>query len=113
MGESLVALLHTRIELAAVELQEEGERRKEMVVLAAVAAVFLAMGAVLFAMFVVIVFWDSHRLLAAGGMTALYVGIGVAALARLRRSARESPPPFEATLAELAKDIDALKGARE
>lgn len=113
LGENLVALLHTRIELATVELREEGERRKEMAVLAAVAAVFLAMGALLFALFVVILFWDTHRILAAGGMTALYAGIGLFAVIRLKQSVRESPPPFEATLAEFAKDVEALKGARE
>ena len=113
MGESLVALFQTRVELAAVELQEEGERRKEMVVLAAVAGVFLTMAAILFAMFVVIVFWDTHRLLAAGGMTALYTAIGLVAVARLKRSASEAPPPFEATRAELAKDVEAFRKERE
>lgn len=111
LGQHLAALLHTRIELAIVELREEGERRKRMVFLAAAAGVFLAMAALLFAFFVVVLFWDTHRLAAAGAVTAIYAGIGLYAAARLRRAARESPPPFEATLAEFAKDVDALKGS--
>ena len=110
LGATFVAMLRTRAELAVVELRQEGERRKQMLVLACAAAVFLTLAAGLFAFFVVLLFWDSHRLLAAGGVTVLYMAIGLYAIARLRRAARESPPPFEATLAELAKDVEALRG---
>ena len=110
LGASFLALVHTRIELAVVELREEGERRKDMLVLAAVAAVFLTLGAAFLGLFVVVLFWDSHRVLAAGAVTALWIAIGLYALARLKRRVRESPPPFEASLAELAKDLEALKG---
>lgn len=113
IGASFVALLHTRIELAVLELREEGQRRKEMLVLAAVAGVFLTLAALLLAAFVVILFWDTHRVVAAGGVTALYLAIGVFALARMRGRARDNPPPFEATLAELARDVQALKGRDE
>lgn len=113
MGASFVALLHTRIELAVLELREEGQRRKEMLVLGAVAGVFLTLAALLLAAFVVILFWDTHRVAAAGGVTAAYLAIGVIALARMRGRARDNPPPFEATLAELARDVQALKGRDE
>src|SRR5690606_35380898 len=99
----------TRLELALVELQEEGERRAAMLGLAAVAGVFLALAALLLAAFVVIALWDSHRLLAAGGVTVAYGAIGLYALLRMRRARRESPPPFAATLAELASDVEALR----
>ena len=112
LGASFVALLHTRVELVVVELREEGERRKAMVALAAAAAVFLTLAAAFLGVFVLVLFWDSHRLLAAGGVTALWLALGLGALARLKRHGRESPPPFEATIAELAKDLEALKGAR-
>jgi len=113
LGGSFVGLLRTRVELAVVELQEEGERRKGMVLLAAVAAIFVTLAALLFALFVVVLFWDTHRVAAAGVMTLLYLAIGAYAFSRLKRRAAESPPPFEATLAELRKDADALKGSHE
>jgi uncharacterized membrane protein YqjE len=109
LGATIAALVQTRIELAVVELQEEGERRKAMLVLAVVAGVFLTMAALLLAFFVVVVFWDEHRIAAAGGVTALYLGVGVIALLRMQSRARNSPPPFEATLGELRKDLDAMK----
>ena len=110
LAGSFIALVRTRVELAVLELREEGERRKDMVLLAAVAGAFLAMAAMVFAFFVVVVFWDTHRVAAAGAMTALYSAIGLGALWRLSRLRAEAPPPFEATLAELARDVEALRG---
>jgi uncharacterized membrane protein YqjE len=112
LGASFVALVHTRVELAVVELREEAERRKAMVALAAAAAVFLTLAAAFLGVFVVVLFWDSHRLLAAGGVAALWLALGLGALTQLKLRARASPPPFEATLAELARDLEALKGSR-
>lgn len=113
LAASFVGLLRTRAELAIVELQEEGERRKGMLVLAAMAGVFLMLGALLFAIFIVICFWDTHRVVAAGVMTLLYLGIGGYSLVRLKARAATSPPPFAATLEELKRDVDALRGADE
>jgi uncharacterized membrane protein YqjE len=109
LGATFLALLGTRAELAVLELREEGERRKEMLLLAAVAGLFFALGLLLVAFFIVVLFWDTHRLAALGGVTLLYLGIGVLALVRLRKKMRDSPPPFEATLGELAKDAEALR----
>ncbi|HEX7403385.1 MAG TPA: phage holin family protein [Usitatibacter sp.] len=109
LGATFLALIGTRAELLVVELREEGERRKEMLVLAGVAAVFLALGLLLVAFFVVVLFWDTHRIVATAAVTLTYLGIGAGALARLRQKARSSPPPFEATLAEFAKDLEMLK----
>jgi uncharacterized membrane protein YqjE len=113
LAGSFLALLRTRVELAVVELREEAERRKEMAVLAAVAGVFLMMGALLLAFFVIVVFWESHRITAAAAVTVIYLGIGVIALMRLNRARRDAPRPFEATLAELAQDVEALRGKHE
>jgi uncharacterized membrane protein YqjE len=113
LGATFLALIGTRAELLVVELREEGERRKEMLVLAGVAAVFLGLGLLLVALFVVVLFWDTHRVVATGAVTLVYLGIGAGALARLREKARASPPPFESTLAEFAKDIEMLKGRGE
>jgi len=113
LGASFVALLRTRIELAVLELREEAERKKQALVLAAIAGVFLAMAALLFAFFVVFAFWDTHRVAASAGVTLAYLGIGVVALLRLKRIGAGNPPPFEATLAELAKDVEALEGGHE
>jgi uncharacterized membrane protein YqjE len=109
LGASFLALVSTRAELVVVELREEGERKKEMLVLAGVAGVFLALALLLVAFFIVVLFWDTHRILAAGAVTLVYFAVGAWALARLREKSRAAPPPFEATLAEFAKDLEMLK----
>jgi uncharacterized membrane protein YqjE len=113
LGSSVLELLRARTELLGVELAQEAARRKQMVVLAAVATVFLGMGLLLFAFFVAVLFWDTHRLLAVGGVTLAYAGMGIGALVRLRAAVRDSPPPFSATLAEFRKDLDMIRGHDE
>ena len=70
------------------------------------------LGLLLAAFLVVVIFWDTHRLIAIGAVAALYLGIGAWAFARVKEKARTSPPPFEATLAEFASDLEMLRGQR-
>lgn len=110
LGATLLEMIGTRAELALVELREEGERRKEMLGLALAGALFLGLGLLLAALFVVALFWDTHRLAAIGAVTLLYLGISAAALTSLRAKVRSSPPPFEATMREFAGDRQSLRG---
>lgn len=110
LGATFLEAAGTRAELALLELREEGERRKMLLALALAGALFLGMALLLAAFFVVVLFWDTHRLAAIGGVTLLYAGIGIGAFLRLRSLARSMPRPFEATLRELASDRDMLRG---
>ena len=113
LGATFVALLGTRAELAVVELREEGERRKDQVVVALAAAIFALLALVCATLLVVVFFWDTHRLAALGGVTILHAALGAWAIATLRGMARSAPPPFAATLAELARDREMLGGTDE
>ena len=109
LAASALAMLRTRLELAAVELAEARARIKDMVVLAAVGIV-LALFALLFAsLFVIAWFWDTHRLAAVGGVSLFYIVVTVGIFARLRQISRNAPPPFAATLEELENDAAALR----
>ena len=46
-------------------------------------------------------------------LTGIVLAIGWIAFSKLRSAQREAPPPFEATLAELAQDMAALRGGHE
>jgi uncharacterized membrane protein YqjE len=113
LGATLLELVASRIELAVVELREEGERRKGMLALAVVGALFLALGLLLVAGFIVLLFWDTHRLAALGVVTLVYLGIAAYCFLRLRQQQLSAPPPFEATLRELAADREMLGGRHE
>ena len=113
LGATLLDGAATRIELAIVELREEGERRKALLLLAIVGGIFLGMGLLLATFFVIVLFWDTYRLAAIGAMTALYLAIGAGAFLKMRRDARAAPRPFEATLREITADRDMLRGRHE
>jgi uncharacterized membrane protein YqjE len=113
LGAAFAALVGTRVQLLVLEFREEGERRKEMLALVLVSGLFLALGLLLAAFLVVVVFWDTHRIAAISAVTALYLGIGAWAFVRLLGKIRGSPPAFQASLAELASDLEMLKERHE
>ena len=113
LGKTVLALLRVRVELAALELKEEGARRKQMFLLAVVAGFFLAASLHLAAFFVVVLFWDSYRLPAIAAVTLVYFGIGMWAFLRFREVLAHSPPAFTATLREFEKDLEFLHGQDE
>lgn len=113
LGATLLALVCTRVELIAAELHEQRERAEQKLVLVVLTALFLAMGMLLAAFLVIVLFWDTYRMLAAGGVTMLYLGIGGWALRRLRKVSHDSLPPFSATMSEFANDLRLLRGRDE
>ena len=113
LGGSLLGLVEARVELVSLELREEAERRKRLLILAVVAAVFLMLGLVALSFLVVVLFWDSHRLGAIAGVTLVHSGVGAWAILRIREILRDSAPPFAATLAEFRRDLDMLRGRHE
>ena len=109
IGATLNEIVRVRGALIGVELREEIERRKHMLVLAALGAVFLHMALLLVTLLVAVVFWDSYRVVAVGAMAALYLACGAAALIRLRVEVAASPAPFAASLRELDQDLAELR----
>ena len=107
-ARTLLSCVLTRTRLAATELEEQALRLIEILIWLAAALFFLGIAIVFAAVLVVLVFWDSNRLLAAGLLAALFVciGAGAALIARLRL--RERPKLLAATLAELEHDRDAI-----
>lgn len=109
LGGTLVAMAHTRLELAALEVEEESQRFLRQL-LVSLFALFLAGVAVVLAVFlVVLVFWDSYRLQAV--LVAIGVLLGAAALLglKVRRELHNRPPLLSHTLGELRKDLDGLR----
>src|SRR5439155_25014345 len=69
---SALALAHTRVELAAVELAEERERLKRSAMLMAGAIFMLSFAVLGVAAWIVVFFWDTHRLEAVAGVTVVF-----------------------------------------
>jgi uncharacterized membrane protein YqjE len=105
----LVGMVHTRLNLLAVELMEEKSRIWLMLVLTALSLLFAFMALLMLSALVIVAFWDEHRMLAMGGLLGFYVAAAIAALLMLRQKARMGSKLFAGTLGELAKDSDALE----
>jgi uncharacterized membrane protein YqjE len=111
IAATLVAMASTRLELAAVEFQEDARRLLGHLAWTLL-AVFLAAGALLLAaLFVIAIFWDTYRLQAVGGMAVLFGAVAGIIVMKVRSSMNAEAPLLSATLAELRNDIDYLRHA--
>jgi uncharacterized membrane protein YqjE len=101
---TLLATVRTRGELLQVELAEERLRVAGIFAFAAAAAIFLALAAVLLSVFLILLFWDTHRVLVAGLLTLAYAVIGLVCVMVARGRARAKSRLFAASLAALEDD---------
>lgn len=111
IASTLVAMVGTRLELAAVEFQEDARRLLGYLAWSLLAA-FLAAGAIMLAaLFVIVLFWDTYRLQAVAGMAVLLAaGAGVIVMS-VRSKLNAQSPLFADTLAELRKDVETMRHA--
>lgn len=109
VGESTLALLHNRLQLFSVELQEEKYRLLQALLWlsSGVILIFLglAMGVATLAMLVYCQ-WGVPGL---AGLTVLLLIIGAVVLAVMWNRLKSSGTPFSATLQELKKDGEWLQ----
>ena len=112
MAGTLLAILQTRVELAAIELQESAHRFLFYFILA-IGALFCAMMAfLLLILLVIVLFWDIWRVGIIFVLAAIFGGAALALGLGLRNSIRNRPGLLAYTRSELAKDIEHLKKGR-
>ena len=105
----VVAIAHNRLNLISTDLEIAREQTVSVLMMVLVALFCLCFGALLLALFVVVIFWDTHRLIALGAVTGLFILFGGVCLWRVLKALKSMPATFEASLAELAKDYKQLK----
>ncbi len=107
--ETALALGQTRLKLLGVEIEEEQQRLVRLVGWGALALLMLQMGLIFLALWIVVAWWDGHRLLALGLATAAFLLAAVGAAWAARRYGRQASRLFSGSLAELTRDREALK----
>lgn len=113
LASSLVAIVSTRLELLANELQEERLRLTQMLFFALFSLFCFGMGLLLLTVFIVVLFWDDHRLAVLGVSSLVFFVAGVAMAMMLRAKAQSGSRLFSSSLAELGKDRQSLRGQHE
>jgi uncharacterized membrane protein YqjE len=111
IGGTLVAMVQTRLALAAVEIEEESQRLLGYFVLALLSLILFGIAMVLVALTIILVFWDSYRLEAAIALAAAFAAAGTWVMFRLKASIATKPRLLAATAAELNKDINFIRTA--
>lgn len=104
LAATLVAIVRTRLDLLSTELEEDRAHLISLLVMALSALFCLGVGVVLAAILLVVVFWDTHRLLVLGSLTGLFLAGGFAFWGLARHKAKTKPRLFTTSLAELLKD---------
>jgi uncharacterized membrane protein YqjE len=110
LARTSLAIVQTRIEIFASEIDEERTRLARIALLAAAAAFCLGLAVILLVFFLVVLFWDTDRLLAIGVLAGVFAVGGIAACLGLRAAVSKRPKFLSATLAELRKDGTRLEG---
>jgi uncharacterized membrane protein YqjE len=109
LAATAVAVVHNRLNLLSNDLEIAREELVSTLIMVLVALFCLCFGVLLLSIFVVVVFWDTHRLLALGSVTGLFLLVGIFFAWRVSRALKAMPSTFEASLTELAKDYSSLK----
>lgn len=97
-----------RIELFLLEVQEERVRLFDALILLAAGLVCVVMTLIMVTFTLVVLFWDTHRLLVMGCLTAAYAAGAAAALWKLRALLQQWQA-FSATLDQIKKDRECFK----
>src|ERR1035438_8991286 len=106
--QTLRDLAENRLELFFVELKEERIRLFDALLLAAIAIVCALMTLVMVTFTVVVIFWDTNRLLVLALVTVVYAVAATVAFVKLRARLQRWQA-FSATLEEFKKDSACFK----
>jgi uncharacterized membrane protein YqjE len=113
VADTCVSSVHNRVELLAVELQEEKIRLVRLLLWtgAALFAAFLAITVITIA--VVFLVPDDKQPIALIGFGVIYALVAVFIAVKLRGEIRNAPPPLADTLSELKKDLQSLRSRND
>ena len=102
------SIAQTSLELLSVDVQIARSKFVSLLVMIISALFFLFFGLVMLALYIVIYSWETDRMLALGLLTAAFLSIGLILAFVITQSLRKMPRLFEASIAELSKDREAL-----
>ncbi len=97
-----------RLELLAVELQEEKLRLVQIFILVSAVVAFALMSLTMLSLTLVVLFWESSRLAVLGGLSLFYLLATGAAWRLLSKRLGRQSEPFSGSIAEMKKDKEWL-----
>jgi uncharacterized membrane protein YqjE len=107
---SLIGIVQTRLELVRVEIEEGRQHLVRLLVLTLFSIFCLCMGVFLLAILLIVLFWDTHRVLVISLLTLSFLAAGTVLWMMTLNTLKRMPKMFEASLAELLRDRHHLGG---
>lgn len=111
LGLTALAMAHTRVALAGVELEEELQRLIGLLLSLLGLLVFGLVGVLMVTLMVVLAVDPAQRVAVLAFFAAVYLVLAGWFWWRVQRTLATRPPFLQATLAEMAHDRDALQAA--
>lgn len=110
LAGSLLSIVQTRLELVRVEIEEGRQHLVRLLVLTLFSVFCICMGVFLLAILLIVLFWDTHRVLVISLLTLSFLAAGSFLWLKTLNSLKRMPKMFEASLAELLRDRHHLGG---
>lgn len=108
LGTTALAAAESRLGLLGTDLEIEGLRLVKLLAWVAMSLFLAFLGVILLVLLLVTLAGEDNRVLALALLSALCLGGAIAIGLGLRAWMRNRPKPFQATLAELAKDRERM-----
>ncbi|MDP2828969.1 MAG: phage holin family protein [Sulfuricellaceae bacterium] len=104
-----VSVVKTRLELLSVELAEEKEYLLALLIAYQMTLFFVGMSIIFLALFLLVAFWENHRLLVVGLFMGFFLLASVSSVSFVKHLLKRKSRLFSASLAELSKDLNELE----
>lgn len=105
---SLLGMGQTRLELAGVELAQVRQTTVQTLLWSLLTALALAFASLVACVMVIVLAWETQRYVAIAACIAFYLVLGAYFYMKLKDTLAAQPPLFEATIAELGRDKQAV-----
>lgn len=110
LAATLVGILHTRLGLIAVEVEEEMLRFSSYLLWSLVALFCAGVAVLLGVLLIVALFWDTHRIAVLLTLIAVFAASALILAWRLRTALKNKPRLLAYSLNELSSDVANLRG---
>jgi uncharacterized membrane protein YqjE len=113
LAGTLVGILHTRLALIAVEVEEEMAGFSSYLLWSLVALFCAGIAVLLGVLLIVALFWDTHRIAVLLTLITAFAASAIILAWRLRMALKNKPRLLAYSLNELSNDIANLRGDAE
>jgi uncharacterized membrane protein YqjE len=112
LATTLVAIAHTRLDLLSTDLEEDREHLLSLLIFTLCALFFFGVGLLLASILLVVIFWDSYRLLVLALLAGCFLLAGAGAWWIAVTKAKNKPRLFAGSMSELLLDRQQLASRR-